>query len=220
MKYINTAEAEFISRPNRFIANVNLNGKTETVHVKNTGRCKELLIPGCRVILCKGTNPNRKTEYDLIAVYKNNLGWVNIDSQIPNKAVEEWLKNGGIQGITKIEAEHTYGKSRIDFYCETEKDKILLEVKGCTLEIDGKGYFPDAPTERGVKHLYELAKAVKEGYKCYLAFVIAMPGITKVYPNLDTDPKFGEALEYAQKCGVEIIYLPCDVTENTINIIK
>ena len=165
MKYKNITPAKFISRPNRFVAQVEVNGKTETVHVKNTGRCKELLLPKSDVILDKSDNPNRKTQYDLIAVYKKELGLVNIDSQAPNQAVREWLQDrpAPFEDAELIKPEYTYGKSRVDFYMECPTTKILMEVKGCTLEIDGIGYFPDAPTERGVKHLRELASAVKKG---------------------------------------------------------
>lgn len=220
MKYRNTVKGIFQDRPNRFIAHVNINGKTETVHVKNTGRCKELLIPGAEVTLEICDNPSRKTKYDLISVYKENLGWVNIDSQAPNKIVAEWLKTNPsvFDNIVKIKQEYTYGKSRVDFYIETEKDKILMEIKGCTLELNGQGYFPDAPTERGVKHLKELTGAVKSGYKCYIGFVIALPGIKSVLPNIETHPQFGTALNEAVENGVEILYLTCDVTSDSLTV--
>lgn len=222
MKYSNTIKAKFIDRPNRFVANVILpDGTKETVHVKNTGRCRELLLPYSEVVLCEGTNPARKTKYDLIAVKKKNLGWVNIDSQVPNTVVKEWLESGKscFENITFLKPEYTFGRSRVDFYLECEGRKILLEVKGCTLEIEGRGYFPDAPTERGVKHLNELAGAVEQGYECYLAFVIAMNGITDVLPNISTHPQFGIALENAQNSGVKVLYLPCCVAEDEIKII-
>ena len=169
MKYEEISSAKFMDRPNRFIAHVELNGKTETVHVKNTGRCKELLLPGADVILSHSGNPSRKTDYDLIAVYKERLGLVNIDSQAPNQVVKEWLQG---QDFTLVRPEYRYGESRIDFYMEKGDRRYLMEVKGCTLERGGIGYFPDAPTERGVKHLHELAKAAAEGYQAYLTFVI------------------------------------------------
>lgn len=221
MKYSNYCFAKFIERPNRFIAIVDLDGKRETVHVKNTGRCKELLLPGVKVVLTEGSNPNRKTRYDLIAVWKRNLGWVNIDSQVPNVVVKEWLESGKsrFKKITYLKPEYTYGKSRVDFYLECGKRKILIEVKGCTLEIDGKGYFPDAPTERGVKHLHELAGAIKEGYEAYLAFVIAMPKVKKVWPNVQTHPEFGVALKDAERVGVKVLYLPCEVGPGEISCI-
>ena len=217
MKYTNVILAQFHSRPNRFIAKVLVDGRLETVHVKNTGRCKELLIPEAKVILEESNSPNRKTRYDLISVYKDGLGWVNIDSQAPNKVVKEWLSK---QDYTLIKQEYTYGASRIDFYMEKGGQKFLMEVKGCTLEIDGVGYFPDAPTERGVKHLRELTKAVQEGYQCCLAFVIQMEGIHEVRPNVSTHKEFGQALEEAKQAGVKVLCLGCKVTENTLKVIS
>ena len=246
MKYNHVVCATFLSRPNRFIARVCLlDGQEEIVHVKNTGRCKELLIPGCKVYLEKSENPNRKTLYDLIAVekrYDEIFDWgifplafrkrmndgkektllFNIDSQAPNKVVLEWLKK---QDYSVIKPEFTFGKSRFDFYLEKvdsvtgKTEKILMEVKGCTLEIDGVGYFPDAPTERGVKHLNELSDAIGEGYKSVLAFVIQMEGVTEVFPNVKTHPEFADALEEAQKAGVEVWFLQCCVTEDTLEIV-
>ena len=154
MKYSNVVEARFINRPNRFIAHVELDGQIETVHVKNTGRCKELLLPGAKVILERSDNLTRKTRYDLIAVYKEPIGLINMDSQAPNKVVKEWLEG---QDFDYVKPEYTYGKSRIDFYMEKQGKRYLMEVKGCTLEKEGIGYYPDAPTERGIKHLHELA---------------------------------------------------------------
>ena len=214
MKYEEICSAKFIDRPNRFIAHVELNGKKETVHVKNTGRCGELLLPGADVILSHSGNPSRKTAYDLIAVYKPGIGLVNIDSQAPNLVVKEWLQK---QDFDLVRPEYRYGASRIDFYMEKEKQKYLMEVKGCTLERDGMGYFPDAPTDRGVKHLRELAKAVSEGYQAYLAFVIQMEGITKVLPNIEMHPEFGAALKEAQEAGVKVLYVPCKVTRDAIH---
>ena len=220
MKYLNTIQSKFIDRPNRFIAYVDIDGKVETVHVKNTGRCKELLLPGVDVTLAVSDNPSRKTKYDLISVYKNFIGWINIDSQAPNVVVKEWLEDKPelFKDITLLRPEYTYGNSRVDFYLECGERKILIEVKGCTLEIDKVGYFPDAPTERGVKHLHELAGAVKDGYECYIAFVIAMNGITKVLPNTQTHPEFGIALDEAEKAGVKILYLPCEVKPDELTI--
>lgn len=221
MIYSNTVKGIFISRPNRFVAQVLIDGDEETVHVKNTGRCKELLIPGAEVILARSGNPTRKTGYDLIAVYKKSLGWVNIDSQAPNVLVKEWLESGRsiFKDISLMKPECKFGNSRVDFYLECGSRKIFIEVKGCTLEIEGNGYFPDAPTERGVKHLRELAEAAKEGYECYIAFVIAMPKVTEVYPNMDTHPEFGAALEEAKAAGVNVLYLPCEVEPDRISII-
>jgi len=220
MKYRNIQTAVFIARPNRFIAEVEVDGITETVHVKNTGRCRELLLPGSKVILEKSDNPERKTKYDLIAVYKKNLGLVNIDSQAPNRIVKEWLEGRPdlFPDITVLKPEYTFGKSRVDFYLECGDRRVLIEVKGCTLEHDGIGYFPDAPTERGVKHLNELAGAAKLGYECYIAFAITMPNVTMVYPAVDIHREFGKALDNAVKQGVGILYLPCDVKEDSLEI--
>ncbi len=217
MNYKNTISGKFIKRPNRFIAEVEVDGKTEVVHVKNTGRCKELLLPDAKVILEVSDNPARKTKYDLIAVYKEGLGLVNIDSQAPNKVVYEWLKT---QEYSYIKPEFTYGNSRFDFYMEKDNEKYLLEVKGCTLEIDGVGYFPDAPTERGVKHLKELIKAKKEGYNCAIAFVIQMEGIEEVLPNGKTHPDFLKAFNEAKENGIEVLFLKCRVTPDTLEIVK
>ncbi len=215
MRYKKIIEGIFHSRPNRFIAHVYVKDKLEVVHVKNTGRCRELLLPGAKVILEVSDNPNRKTGYDLIAVYKDTVGLVNMDSQAPNKVVGEWLAG---QGYTYVKPEYTYGKSRVDFYMEKGNEKYLMEVKGCTLEIDGMGYFPDAPTERGVKHLKELAEASKQGYHCYLAFVIQMEGIKEVKPYDVTHPEFGIALEEAKAAGVEVLYLQCSVEPDELRI--
>lgn len=217
MKYDNIVKAKFLNRPNRFVANVWLNGEQETVHVKNTGRCRELLLPDAPVILQRSDNPSRKTKYDLITVYKENLGWVNIDSQAPNKVVKEWLMK---QDYSLIRPEYTYGDSRLDFYMEKGGEKYLMEVKGCTLEIDGIGYFPDAPTERGVRHLKELSKAAAEGFLCTAAFVIQMEGVHEVRANTATHREFGNALELAKTAGVKIICMECRVSEYTLEVVK
>ena len=217
MKYGIVVKGSFIERPNRFIAHVQIGDNTETVHVKNTGRCRELLITGAEVWLEPAENPARKTKYDLIAVRKSSGLLVNIDSQAPNKVAREWLET---QGFDKIIPEYTYGDSRIDFYMEKDGERFLLEVKGCTLEIDGIGYFPDAPTERGVKHLRELARASKEGYHAAVAFVIQLDGVTEVRPNTATHPEFGAALGEAQKAGVEILFLPCHVEPDSLTVQK
>ncbi len=213
MKYNKIKRAVFIDRPNRFIAHVEVDGKTETVHVKNTGRCKELLLPGVKVILEESDNQDRKTRYDLIAVYKKDFGLINIDSQAPNKVAKEWLE---AQSYSRIVPEYTYGSSRIDFYMEKNDEKYLLEIKGCTLEVDGVGYFPDAPTERGVKHIHELIKAKKEGYHTMLGFVIQMEDIHEVRPNVATHPEFGTAMAEARAAGVEIIFIECHVHEDAL----
>ena len=215
MHYQHIISGIFDNRPNRFIAQVWINGTLETVHVKNTGRCKELLLPGVKVILEVSDNPARKTKYDLIAVYKEGLGLINMDSQAPNKVVSEWLQT---QGYDFIKPEYKYGNSRVDFYMEKGNDKYLMEVKGCTLEIDGMGYFPDAPTERGVKHLRELTEATRQGYHCSIAFVIQMPGIKKVLPNTATHPEFAVALEEAKAAGVKIYHLQCEIKEDELKI--
>ena len=215
MKYENIVEAKFISRPNRFIAKVNLDGQELTVHVKNTGRCKELLLPDRTVYLEKAKNPERKTPYDLVAV-DTPIGIVNIDSQAPNAVVKEWLEK---QDYDFVDPEHKFGDSRIDFYMRKGEEEYLLEVKGCTLIKDGVGYFPDAPTERGVKHLRELAKATREGYKAKIAFVIQVEGVSEVRPNVETHPEFGVALKEAADAGVEILYLKCKVESDSLEII-
>ena len=216
MNYKTILDATFLSRPNRFIAKVMLEGKEETVHVKNTGRCKELLLPGADVRLEVSDNPARKTKYDLVAVRKEGLGWVNIDSQAPNKVVKEWLET---QGFDAIHPEFSYGKSRIDFAMEKAGQLYLLEIKGCTLEVNGIGYFPDAPTERGVKHLQELTRAQQAGVRCGVAFVIQMEGITEVRPNVDTHPAFGEALARAKAAGVKVFFLLCRVGRDSLDIV-
>jgi sugar fermentation stimulation protein A len=215
MKYENVTKATFIDRPNRFIANVEIDGQKETVHVKNTGRCKELLIPGCEVWLTAPDSPGRKTKYDLIAVRKDTGVLFNIDSQAPNKVVKEWLSN---KNFDLVKPEYTYGESRIDFYMERGKEKYLMEVKGCTLERSGVGYFPDAPTERGIKHIHELIKAKSEGYHAMLAFVIQMEGVSEVRPNVSTHPEFGIAMESARKAGVRILFLKCHVEPDELEI--
>ena len=216
MRYREIIEGRFIDRPNRFIAHVLINGVEETVHVKNTGRCRELLLPNAEVRLAVSDNPNRKTKCDLVAVYKEKLGWVNIDSQAPNKVVQEWLET---QDYTMVKPEYVYGDSRIDFYMVKDQQEYLMEVKGCTLEIDGIGYFPDAPTERGVKHLKELTKARTLGYECIIAFVIQMEGVSEVRPYISMQPEFGEALEEAKAAGVKVLFLQCEVGRDTLQIL-
>ena len=216
MRYENITKGSFIDRPNRFVAHVEINGKVEAVHVKNTGRCRELLISGAEVYLTEPGTPGRKTRYDLVAVRKGTGILFNIDSQAPNKVVKEWLAG---QAFDKIVPEHTYGNSRIDFFMERDNQKYLMEVKGCTLEMDGIGYFPDAPTERGVKHLHELIRAAGEGYKAIVAFVIQMDGVTEVRPNTDTHPEFAAAFAEAVAAGVQILMLPCHVEPDRLEIL-
>lgn len=209
MKYGKTTRAVFIDRPNRFLAHVDIGGDVHTVHVKNTGRCRELLIPGAEVWLSGSENPARKTAYDLIAVRKSNGLLVNIDSQAPNAVAREWLDT---QSFDVIRPEFRYGQSRLDFMMERGNERFLMEVKGCTLERDGIGYFPDAPTQRGAKHLRELAQA--DGFQPVLMFVIQMDGITEVRGNRETDPAFCQALEDAKKAGMKVICLPCHAEPN------
>ncbi len=215
MKYGKIKWGRFVARPNRFIAQVDIDGVVETVHVKNTGRCKELLLPGVDVVLEEATNPDRKTKYDLIAVEKAGLGLINIDSQAPNKIAAEWL---AAKNFDYIKPEYTYGTSRIDFYMERQGTKFLLEVKGCTLERDGIGFFPDAPTQRGIKHIRELIQAQQEGYIAGIAFVIQMPKVKEVRPNIETHPAFGEAWEQAKAAGVRIIFLGCHVEPQSMTL--
>ena len=215
MRYENICQAVFLERLNRFIARVELDRKTETVHVKNTGRCRELLVPGSEVWLTRSGNPARKTKYDLITVRKENGILFNIDSQAANAAALEWLRG---QAWDEIRPEYTYGASRVDFFMRRGNEKTLMEVKGCTLERNGTGFFPDAPTERGTKHLRELMHAAAEGYHAILAFVIQMDGVYEVRPNRETDPAFADALEEAARHGVKILFLPCHVEPDSLTI--
>lgn len=213
--------AEFISRPNRFNAVVKLNREEITVHVPNTGRCRELLIPGCTVFLREELNPTRKTPYDLVAVYKEDK-LISIDSQIPNKVVEEALKNGKVKELsqyTKILREKTFGKSRFDFKISNdENEEYFLEVKGVTLEDKGYARFPDAPTERGAKHLLELVEAKKQWYGAGAMFLIQLKDVNKFSPNDERDQEFGKALRFAKENGVDIFAYNCIVTEDGIEI--
>lgn len=223
MKYQNVVGADFVERLNRFVATVKINGESETVHVKNTGRCKELLIPGCRVYLEKSANQTRKTAFDLIAVEKERVGkpplLINMDSQVPNAAAEEWLEKGNLfSKNAKIKREVKFGNSRFDFYIEDGGKKAFLEVKGVTLERDGVARFPDAPTERGIKHINELISAKEQGFECYILFVVQMKEIHLFEPNYETHRKFGEALVRAQKSGVNILAADCAVTPDSITI--
>ena len=225
MKYRNIREAEFISRPNRFIARVLIGGKEETVHVKNTGRCRELLTEGCTVYLEKSDNPARKTKYDLVAVEKLRSGkpplLVNMDSQIPNAAAEEWLRKGELfseQAV--VRREFTFGESRFDFRIDDNGAASFLEVKGVTLENDGIASFPDAPTERGVKHIHELIRARREGYGAYILFVLQMKEIRELRPNDVTHRAFGDALRLAKQEGVNILAYDCIVTPDIMTIDK
>ena len=218
MQYANIRPAVFLSRPNRFIAKVEINGQEETVHVKNTGRCRELLIPGRTVWLEEGSNPNRKTRYDLIAVDKAGL-LVNMDAQAPNKVFAEWAQDGNfVPGLTLLRPETTWGKSRFDFYWEAGARKGFVEVKGCTLEDNGYCRFPDAPTERGVKHLNELASCMADGYEAAVCFVIQMEGMKSFSPNDGTHPAFGNALRAAHAAGVQVLAVECRVEPDSLEI--
>ena len=216
MKYNNIYKGNFIERPNRFIAICEIEGKKETCHVKNTGRCRELLVKGATVYLEKSTNPNRKTQFDLIAVEKNDI-LINMDSQIPNFVVAESL-NKIFSDITFVKQEYKYGNSRFDIYVETKKDKIFVEVKGVTLENDGVVSFPDAPTERGIKHLKELQKAVLDGYRACVVFLVQMKDVKYFEPNYETHPEFAEELKKAYKNGVEIFVYDSIVTPDEIKL--
>lgn len=213
-----TRKARFIERPNRFIAHVELDGEEIVVHVPNTGRCRELLIEGVDVILRKGNTPNRKTPYDLISVYKGDK-LVNIDSQAPNKIVHEAIHNGKIEPLkeyTYIKREMKYGNSRIDFYLKNDSKEYYLEVKGVTLEEDGVLMFPDAPTARGTKHIYELIEIKEKGMGAGILFLIQMNGTKYFTPNKERDPKFFEAVKAAKNSGVDLMAYECIVGEDEI----
>ena len=218
MKYNHIVPGIFLERPNRFIAYVEIAGRKETVHVKNTGRCRELLQPGALVYLEKSDNPARKTQYDLVAVQKGNL-LINMDSQAPNKVVEEWLRAGELfSDVVTVRPETTYGNSRFDFYVETSTERIFIEVKGVTLEENGVVRFPDAPSERAVKHVVELVQAYRDGYQVYVLFVIQMEEAKFFTPNKDTHPAFAQALEEAAKQGVRVLAYSCSVTPDSLQI--
>ncbi len=219
MKYENIVKANFIKRLNRFVAEIEFDGKKELCHVKNTGRCKELLVEGVNVFLQKSSNEKRKYQYSLITVQKGDR-LVNMDSQAPNKAVYEWLKSGEspFENITLIKPESTYGKSRFDFYLEYDGKKAYMEVKGVTLENDGVVSFPDAPTERGAKHITELCECVKEGFEGYIMFVVQMKDVLYFTANATNDPKFSQCLKNAVKNGVTALCYDCEITESEMNI--
>ena len=213
MNYPNTVAGTFVSRPNRFIAKVIVEGQEETVHVKNTGRCRELLIPGATVILTRSDNPKRKTLYDLIAVYKGET-LINMDSQAPNAAARELLQR--LYPQARVRAEQFYGASRFDFALNTPEGKTFVEVKGVTLERQGHAFFPDAPTERGVKHLRELTEARRAGHGAAVLFLIQMKGVHALSPNDEMHPAFGQALREARAAGVEILCYDCLITEDSM----
>lgn len=219
MKYDQITEARFLERPNRFLARVALGTgqeeRVETVHVKNTGRCQELFVPGAAVLLSAGTSPGRRTAYDLVAVYKKER-LVNVDSQAPNAVVREWLEKGGLEGVTQICPEWAYRDSRFDFYAQGENRRILIEVKGVTLEHQGVALFPDAPSDRALKHVEELTDAAGEGYECYVLFVIQMKGISCFTPNAGAQPRLAQALRRAQQAGVRILAYDCCVKRDSL----
>ncbi|MBQ4066935.1 MAG: DNA/RNA nuclease SfsA [Clostridia bacterium] len=222
MRYKKVALCTFLCRPNRFIAEVLLDGRELTVHVKNTGRCRELLVPGCRAYLAAAENEGRKTPYDLIAVEKeteNGTLLINMDSQAVNDAVAEWLPKSGIfSRDAKIRREFTFERSRFDFYIEDGERRAFLEVKGVTLERDGTALFPDAPSERAVKHLRHLEKSLEAGYEAFVLFVIQMKGCSRLVPNSKTDPLFADALASCAEKGVRILAFGCRVTPDTLEI--
>lgn len=218
MQYQAVKKGIFLHRPNRFIAQVEIDGQTETVHVKNTGRCRELLIPGATVYLEESGNPNRKTRFDLIAVEKGDL-LINMDAQAPNQVFREWAESGAFRPeLALLRPETTWGKSRFDFYWEGGGKKGFVEVKGVTLEVGGLALFPDAPTERGIKHLEELIACRQEGYEAAVCFVIQMAGMSAFAPNERTHPAFGEALRRARDAGVEVLAYGCRVWPDRLEL--
>ena len=218
MKYNNIKEAVFIKRPNRFVAHVLIDGKEEICHVKNTGRLGELLLPDAKVYVQHHSNPNRKTRYSLIAVEKDGVIY-NIDSQAPNQLALEWVKSGRfLESVTYVKPEKTYKKSRFDLYIEAEDKKIFMEVKGVTLNQDGIGMFPDAPTERGRKHVLELCEALEEGYEAYILFVVKFKPVHGFAPNTSRQPDFTESLKYAREKGVHIMAVCCEVSPQELCI--
>ena len=217
MKYDNMVPGIFLARPNRFIAHVEIEGQVVVCHVKNTGRCKELLVPGCTVYCQRASNPNRKTKYDLIAVRKGDR-LINMDSQAPNQAAHEWLAAGGLGEISELKAEVKQGDSRFDFSFVKDSKRCFLEVKGCTLEEDGVCAFPDAPTERGAKHIRGLTALAKEGYGAYILFVIQMSDVKYLRPHDETDPEFGRALREAAENGVTVLAMDCTVSEDSMEV--
>lgn len=217
MQYKNMVPGEFISRPNRFVAHVRIRGQEEICHVKNTGRCRELLPSGAEVWCQEHDNPARKTKFDLITVKKGER-LINMDSQAPNAAAKEWLLSGGLGQIEQLKGEYTHGDSRFDFSFIRDGRRCFLEVKGVTLEHDGVCAFPDAPTERGVKHLKGLTELARQGYGAYVLFVIQMADVKYLHPNDETDPAFGKALREAAENGVTVLAMDCGVTEDTMQI--
>ena len=217
MRYENMTPGIFLSRPNRFIAHIEIDGAVDICHVKNTGRCRELLVPGCTVWCQRSDNPKRKTKLDLIAVRKGDR-LINMDSQAPNKAAGEWLADRGLGEISELRPEVRHGDSRYDFSFLKDGKRCFLEVKGCTLEEDGVCAFPDAPTERGAKHICGLTEAARAGYGAYILFVIQMSDVKYIRPHDETDPAFGAALREAAQNGVQVLAMDCAITPDTMDI--
>ena len=219
MKYQNIKKAKFISRPNRFIANIELDGKIQIAHVKNTGRCRELLVPGAEIYVQEFDSDTRKTKFDLITVKKGQR-LINMDSQVPNRVFREWVESGNFtDGVTLIRPETFFGDSRFDFYIEAGDRKIFIEVKGVTLEENGIVRFPDAPTDRGVKHLRELMGAIDVGYEAQVVFIVQMDDVSHFEPNDMTHPEFGQVLREAVKKGVSVTALYCKITPDSIEAV-
>ena len=216
MIYDNIVAGRFISRPNRFVAHCEVDGEVHVCHVKNTGRCKELLTEHAQVVLQRAKDPDRRTQYSLISVYKGDK-LINMDSQAPNKVFGEYIPTL-FDGVTYVKSEYRYGASRLDYYIECGKRKIFVEVKGVTLEKDGICLFPDAPTDRGIKHLTELTHAIADGYEAYAVFVIQMDGVTHFTPNTANHPEFTKSLSSAFEAGVKVLAFQCSVTENSLQI--
>lgn len=218
MKYNCVREAIFERRLNRFVAELWVDGVLICCHVKNTGRLRELFVPGARCVLAAAENPNRATPYDLVGVYRGGV-LVNVDSQAPNAAAQEWVRCGGLGGgVTLLRPEYTWGNSRFDMYAERGDERLLIEVKGVTLNIGGQARFPDAPTARGVKHVQELIRAKQDGFRCAILFVIQMPDVTSFAPNDETHPEFGDALRQAAAAGVEIHAVLCDNAPDSMRL--
>lgn len=213
LHYENISRGIFLRRLNRFIAEAEVDGSVCKVHVRNTGRCTAVISPGAEVSLQRNSDPSRKTSWTLIAVKTPEYGWVNLDSLAPNKIAGEWLER---QGFQQIRPEFRFGDSRIDFYAERDGERYLIEVKGCTLEQNGVGLFPDAPTSRGAKHLRELTGAAVKGYRPAIAFVIMLNGIKEVQPNSEIDPEFAAEFANAMAAGVEAYFIPCRCTEDEV----
>lgn len=220
MKYENIKEGRFLARPNRFLARVEINGQEEVCHVKNTGRLTELLMPGAKVYVEEHNNPKRKTRFSLIAIEKEGTLY-NIDSQAPNKAAKEWVEQGGfLPDVTLVKPEKTYKQSRFDLYIETKEKKVFMEVKGVTLNRDGIGFFPDAPTERGKKHVMELCEALSEGYEAAILFVVKFQPARGFAPNRASQPDFADALSWAREKGVRILAVECQAEPDELKIVR